>query len=97
MKGVQLQTYDEVLDGYRSRRASAEDMRGTALAALTQLRSISLHPRLDDESSLYSRDAQHARQLMMESGKLAVMLRLLDEIRSKGEKVILFMMGGGKN
>lgn len=92
MKGVQLQTYDEVLDGYRSRRASAEDMRGTALAALTQLRSISLHPRLDDESSLYSRDAQHARQLMMESGKLAVMLRLLDEIRSKGEKVILFMM-----
>ncbi len=92
MKGVQLQTYDEVLDGYRSRRASAEDMRGTALAALTQLRSISLHPRLDDESSLYSRDAQHARQLMMESGKLAVTLRLLDEIRSKGEKVILFMM-----
>lgn len=92
MKGVQLQTYDEVLDGYRSRRASAEDMRGTALAALTQLRSISLHPRLDDETSLYSRDAQHARQLMMESGKLAVMLKLLDEIRSKGEKVILFMM-----
>ncbi|MCD4867148.1 MULTISPECIES: DEAD/DEAH box helicase [unclassified Pseudomonas] len=92
MKGVQLQTYDEVLDGYRSRRASAEDMRGTALAALTQLRSISLHPRLDDETSLYSRDAQHARQLMMESGKLAVMLKLLDEILSKGEKVILFMM-----
>lgn len=92
MKGVQLQTYDDVLDGYRSRRASAEDMRGTALAALTQLRSISLHPRLDDETSLYSRDAQHARQLMMESGKLAVMLKLLDEIRSKGEKVILFMM-----
>lgn len=29
---------------------------------------------------------------MMESGKLAVLLQLLDEIRSKGEKVILFMM-----
>ncbi|MGQ9951336.1 DEAD/DEAH box helicase [Pseudomonas aeruginosa] len=92
MRGLQLQTYDEVLNSYRARRASAEDMRGAALAALTQLRSISLHPRLDDEASLYSRDAQHARQLMMESGKLAVMLKQLDEIRGKGEKVILFMM-----
>src|SRR5690606_795990 len=48
--------------------------------------------RLADEPSLYSRDGHHARQLMSESGKLAVMLKLLDEIRDKGEKVILFMM-----
>ncbi|MGB5956463.1 DEAD/DEAH box helicase [Pseudomonas sp.] len=92
MKGNQLQIYDEVLNSYRARRASAEDMRGTALAALTQLRSISLHPRLEDEPALYSEDGKQARQLMMESGKLAVMLQLLDEIRGKGEKVILFMM-----
>lgn len=97
MKGIQLQAYDEVLDSYRARRASAEDMRGTALAALTQLRSISLHPRLENESALYSEDGKQARQLMMESGKLAVLLQLLDkirsdEIRSKGDKVILFMM-----
>ena len=92
MKGIQLQIYDEVLNSYRARRASAEDMRGTALAALTQLRSISLHPRLENEPALYSEDGKQARQLMMESGKLAVMLQLLDEIRSKGEKVILFMM-----
>lgn len=92
MKGIQLQAYDEVLDNYRARRAGIEDMRGAALAALTQLRSISLHPRLDDESILYTRDGKHARQLMEESGKLAVMLRLLDKIRGQGEKVILFMM-----
>lgn len=92
MKGNQLQIYDEVLNSYRARRASAEDMRGTALAALTQLRSISLHPRLENEPALYSEDGKQARQLMMESGKLAVMLQLLEEIRSKGEKVILFMM-----
>ncbi len=92
MRGIQLQAYDEVLNSYRSRRAVAEDMRGAALAALTQLRAISLHPRLDNESALYSRDAAHARQLMMESGKLAVTLKQLDEIRSRGEKVILFMM-----
>lgn len=92
MKGIQLQTYDNVLDGYRARRASAEDMRGLALTALTELRSISLHPRLKDEASLYSRDTKHARQLMMESGKLTVMLQLLDGICEKKEKVIIFMM-----
>lgn len=92
MRGLQLKIYDDVLGDYRARRAVAEDMRGAALAALTQLRAISLHPRLDDEAALYSRDAQHARQLMTESGKLAVTLALLDDIRSKGEKVILFMM-----
>lgn len=92
MKGSQLQAYDAVLDDYRARRAGTEDMRGLALTALTELRSISLHPNLKDEASLYSRDAKHARQLMLESGKLASMLRLLDEIRKNKEKVILFMM-----
>ncbi len=92
MRGEQLRVYDEILDDYRGRRASADDMRGCALAALTQLRSVSLHPHLDDEASLYSRDGKHARELMAKSGKLAVMLKLLDEIQSKGEKVILFMM-----
>lgn len=92
MRGVQLQAYDDVLNGYRARRTGAEDMRGAALAALTELRSISLHPRLGDEASLYSSNARQARQLMMESGKLDVMLTLLDDIRTKGEKVILFMM-----
>ncbi|MCY1351446.1 hypothetical protein D9M69_377110 [compost metagenome] len=92
MRGIQLQAYDSVLDEYRGKRAGGQDMRGAALAALTRLRSISLHPHLEDESALLSRDPRHARQLMEESGKLAVMLKLLDEVRSKGEKVILFMM-----
>lgn len=92
MKGAQLRAYDGVLDDYRVRRANDEDMRGLALTALTELRSISLHPRLRDEASLYTRDAKHARQVMMESGKLASMLQLLDQIREKKEKVILFMM-----
>lgn len=92
MKGIQLQMYDNVLDDYRARRASSEDMRGLALTALTELRSISLHPRLKDESSLYSRNAKHARELMIESGKLVAVLGLLDQIREQKEKVILFMM-----
>ena len=92
MSGLQLQAYDAVLDEYSSRRASDENMQGAALAALSRLRSISLHPRLDDEAALYSQDAKQARQYMQESGKLTIVLQLLEQIRSQNEKVILFMM-----
>lgn len=92
MNGTQLRAYDAVLDDYRGRKASADNMQGAALAALSQLRSISLHPRLDEETSLYSQNAKQARMLMMESGKLAIVLQLLEQICSKNEKVILFMM-----
>lgn len=92
MSGMQLQAYDAVLDDYRSRKATTDNMQGAALAALSRLRSISLHPRLDDESALYSQDAKQARLLMQESGKLTIVLQLLERIRSQNEKVILFMM-----
>lgn len=91
MKGIQLQTYDAVLDDFRARRAT-EDMRGTALAALSQLREVSLHPRLREEAQLMTNSASEARSLMAQSGKLAVLLELLDRIRQKDEKVILFMV-----
>lgn len=91
MKGTQLQAYDAVLSDFRDRRAT-EDMRGTALAALLQLREISLHPRLREEEQLMTNTAKEARQVMAESGKLTVLLELLDQIRQKNEKVILFMV-----
>lgn len=91
MNGLQLQAYDAVLDGYRSQRAN-EDMRGRALAALSSLREVSLHPRLREEAKLMTSSAKEARQVMQESGKLSVLLKLLDEVRHKGEKVILFMV-----
>lgn len=91
MKGSQLQAYDALLGDYRAQRA-AEDMRGKALSVLQQLREISLHPRLRAENQLLTGNAREARTVMAESGKLAVLLELLDRIRQKEEKVILFMV-----
>lgn len=91
MRGEQLKVYDDVLDGYRSRRA-AEDMRGQALAVLQQLREVSLHPRLRDQQSLLTSNATAARTVMQESGKLHVLLQVLDRIQQQSEKVILFMV-----
>lgn len=91
MKGIQLQAYDAVLSDFRDRRAT-EDMRGMALAALAQLREVSLHPRMREEAQLMTNTAKDARLVMAESGKLTVLLELLDQIRQKDEKVILFMV-----
>lgn len=92
MRGAQLEAYDGVLNEYRNRRDAEEDLRGIALAALSNLRSISLHPRLENETALYARSAAQARGYMQESGKLEVLLSVLDGIQAKGEKVILFMV-----
>ena len=91
MTGSQRRAYDDVLKGYREQHAT-EDMRGKALAVLQQLREISLHPRLRHEAELMTNDGDSARTVMTESAKLAVLLASLDAIKSKGEKVILFMV-----
>ncbi|MGE6776469.1 DEAD/DEAH box helicase [Vreelandella titanicae] len=91
MKGGQLQAYDGVLDSYRRQRVE-EDMRGQALSALQQLRSISLHPRMGDTGLLRVTGAEAARNVIAESAKLSVVLEQLDRIKTKGEKVILFMV-----
>lgn len=91
MTGAQLQAYDAVLDNYRQQSAIG-DMRGQALSALQQLRSISLHPRLGDPGLLKVTGADAARKVIAESAKLTVVLEQLDRIKAKGEKVILFMV-----
>ena len=90
MKGRQLQAYDAALDDFRSQRA-VDDMRGKAFSVLRELRRISLHPDLCNPSALRASSAAEARQKMMISGKMEVLLRQLDAIRLSGEKVILFM------
>lgn len=91
MSGEQLAAYDKVMDEYREQSA-LEDMRGRALATLQQLRSLSLHPRLQEATSLLVKGRDQCRAVMSESAKLRVLLRQLDEIKSLGEKVILFLV-----
>jgi len=91
MEGLQRQAYEDILKGYRQQQAT-EDMRGKALAVLQQLREVSLHPRLRHEAELMADDPASARRVMHQSGKLQVLLKTLDAIKSRGEKVILFMV-----
>ena len=91
MTGEQLEAYNGVLENYRCQAAEGNG-RETALKALHQLRTLSLHPRLQEASSLIAKGRDQCRALMSESARLRVVLRQLDEIRSLGEKVILFLI-----
>lgn len=92
MTGGQLQAYDTAIEDYRTVRTET-DTRGVALAVLSKLRSISLHPALAniDELLLTARTEADARAHMQQSAKLQILLGILDDIKAKNEKVILFM------
>jgi superfamily II DNA or RNA helicase len=65
--------------------------KGQHLAALWHLRQISLHPDLIGGGSIRrARTEAECRRILRRSGKLAWLLDLLDEVRSKGEKVLIF-------
>jgi superfamily II DNA or RNA helicase len=65
--------------------------KGRHLAALWHLRQISLHPDLVGGGSIpTAKTAQECRRILRRSGKLAWVLDKLDEIRAKGEKVLIF-------
>ena len=58
---------------------------GNMLAVLQQLRRISLHPRTEDI------DVLSPEQIIEESARFKAMFRVLTDIHSKGEKVLIFV------
>lgn len=91
MVGRQLDCYDDVIKQYQT-ISDAGEAQGAALAALQKLREVSLHPNMSDESALLTGNAKQAIEVMSQSKKLESLLPLLNQIRSRNEKVIIFMM-----
>ena len=90
MRGTQLQAYDQVLENYQSRRH--EEIQGLAISSLHQLKSISLHPRLQEGDIAALTAGKDVRNVMAESAKLEALLQTLDDIRARKEKVIIFLI-----
>lgn len=90
MAGLQLQTYDQVLNDYQSRRH--EEIQGLAISSLHKLKSVSLHPGLHDGDIQSLATGKDVRAVMGESAKLEALLKTLDDIRARKEKVIIFLI-----
>ena len=80
MKGVQLQSYNDVVTRIRN----ATNKQGLMLASLRDLKMISIHPQIRDlESKNYLPDANL-------SAKIGSLLSIIKEIKQRQEKVIIF-------
>ncbi|HDL90050.1 MAG TPA: helicase [Thermodesulforhabdus norvegica] len=92
MNGEQLQRYDTTIDTVVEVQQKG-DGTNPILAGLYQLREISLHPLLLNRGVLTTpKNSMEARELIRLSGKLEILLDILDQIRKKGEKAIIFLI-----
>ncbi|MCD4722467.1 MAG: restriction endonuclease [Desulfobacula sp.] len=85
MSGDQLSAYNATLDS----RVNAE--RNEVLGALQKLRDISLHPRLADKGQIESPNKKRQlRSLFDESAKMQSLIEILEQIKKRKEKCIIF-------
>lgn len=93
MRGRQKELYDSILDSARS--TGLENQNGDVthhwLRALWNLREVVLHPLLAMGARIpIGANRREAERILRESEKLALVLRLLELIEAKREKVLIF-------
>jgi SNF2 family DNA or RNA helicase len=93
MRGRQKELYDSILESARS-AGHAFDHDSDAnnwLTKLWNIREVVLHPALLNDGRIpVGANRREAERALRESEKLAIVLRLLEDIHAKGEKVLIF-------
>jgi superfamily II DNA or RNA helicase len=94
MTAEQVAAYDAIIDSAQGEDPAAESgpvRQNRQLVALWQLRQVSLHPDLLASGTIVTAsNHRDSRTALQRSGKLAWLLRKLDEIKPTGEKVLVF-------
>jgi superfamily II DNA or RNA helicase len=90
----QVVAYDSIVASAQDEDPTSEATtlrRNKQLGALWQLRQVSLHPDLLAGGTIGSAsNPRESRAILQRSGKLAWLLERLDQIRTSGEKVLIF-------
>jgi SNF2 family DNA or RNA helicase len=87
----QRSVYDSVLNAVHDLNVAEGDKRKSVLPALMQLRDASLHPGLVDKGELaFPKNPKELKEFIFKSSKLKSVFYLLDEIKAREEKVIIF-------
>jgi superfamily II DNA or RNA helicase len=94
MSPEQVTAYNAIIDSAQCEDPAAESgavRQNRQLAALWQLRQVSLHPDLLAGGTIVTANNRlDSRKALERSGKLAWLLRKMDEIKLTGEKVLVF-------
>lgn len=96
MTAEQVTAYNAIIESVQGGDPAAESgsvRQNRQLAALWQLRQVSLHPDLLAGGTIATASTlRDSRTALQRSGKLAWLLRKLDEIKLTGEKVLVFCL-----
>ena len=98
MDGMQLKSYNAVISTVVAARQSGDAARvqQTILPSLRKLQSVSLHPAfLDGGEPMLCEDQRGLQEVLRQSAKLVLLLNILDEIKARQEKVIIFAINKG--
>ncbi len=87
MKGEQLKVYDSIIDEVH--QASQQDKRNVLLPSLLKMKLASIHHDLLSDSS-FSVLTQQVSSRRDASSKIISMLKILRDIKSRDEKVLIF-------
>jgi len=92
MQKKQLQRYESVVAAVSELQKSGQ--KGIVLGGLLQLKSVSLHPRLYKDGDALENPCNHTEAVssLNESGKLAMVLDILNQAQKKKDKVIIFLI-----
>lgn len=88
MKGQQLQSYDEIIERIKS--STVDDKRQLILPSLHKLKVTSIHPSITDKFSPGSMSPKDLAKQATISSKIESMILLLNEIKQRQEKVLIF-------
>ena len=94
MSGEQLERYNSVVASVLAVKKSgnAGRIKKVLLPSLRRLRDVSLHPALLEGEPRQCRSRSEAEAELRKSAKLALLLDILEEIRGRNEKVIIFVI-----
>ncbi len=92
MTGDQKLAYDAVLSKVAAAKIAGNLME-ILLPSLKDLRDISLHPELASSTELhYPKSRKEAENFLAKSAKLMAMMKILEDVKAREEKVILFVI-----
>ncbi len=92
MESSQLEQYNQVVADVLDAKAMGTT-RGVILPAMLKLREISIHQNLQDSAlPELPQSVRGVRDFMFRSGKMTSVLSILDEIKVRQQKVIIFAM-----
>ncbi len=94
MSGEQLDAYNEVIATVVAAKQSGDGsrVRQVLLPSLQKLQRVSLHPALKDGEPAPGENRKEAEAELKRSAKLELLLTILEEIKTRGEKAILFVI-----